>query len=105
MAMEVLASFPSRRVLVTPGLVSLGSAEDDENVEAGKRAAGAADTVILVGPRKTQPVRAGLLAAGFPERSIITVHSLGEVTDVMRSMLVPGDTVLFENDLPDTYNE
>jgi UDP-N-acetylmuramoyl-tripeptide--D-alanyl-D-alanine ligase len=105
MAMEVLASFPSRRVLVTPGLVSLGSAEDDENVEAGRRAAGAADTVILVGPRKTQPVRAGLLAAGFPERSIITVHSLGEVTDVMRSMLVPGDTVLFENDLPDTYNE
>lgn len=105
MAMEVLASFPSRRVLVTPGLVSLGSVEEDENVEAGKRAAVAADTVILVGPRKTQPVRAGLLAAGFPERSIITVHSLGEVTDVMRSMLVPGDTVLFENDLPDTYNE
>jgi UDP-N-acetylmuramoyl-tripeptide--D-alanyl-D-alanine ligase len=105
MAMEVLASFPSRRVLVTPGLVSLGSAEEAENVEAGKRAAVAADTVILVGPRKTQPVRVGLLAAGFPEGSIVTVHSLDEVTNVMRTMLVPGDTVLFENDLPDTYNE
>jgi UDP-N-acetylmuramoyl-tripeptide--D-alanyl-D-alanine ligase len=105
MAMEVLASFPSRRVLVTPGLVSLGSAEEAENVEAGKRAAVAADTVILVGPRKTQPVRAGLLAAGFPEASILTVSSLEEVTNVMRSLLVPGDTVLFENDLPDTYNE
>jgi UDP-N-acetylmuramoyl-tripeptide--D-alanyl-D-alanine ligase len=105
MAMEVLASFPSRRVLVTPGLVSLGSAEEAENVEAGKRAATAADTVILVGPRKTQPVRAGLLTAGFPETSIVTVHSLDEVTSVMRSLLAPGDTVLFENDLPDTYNE
>jgi len=105
MAMEVLASFPSRRVLVTPGLVSLGSAEEAENVEAGKRAAQAADTVILVGPRKTQPVRVGLLAAGFPEGSIVTVHSLDEVNKMMRTMLVPGDTVLFENDLPDTYNE
>jgi UDP-N-acetylmuramoyl-tripeptide--D-alanyl-D-alanine ligase len=61
--------------------------------------------VILVGPRKTQSVRAGLLAAGFPEASILTVSSLEEVTNVMRSLLAPGDTVLFENDLPDTYNE
>jgi UDP-N-acetylmuramoyl-tripeptide--D-alanyl-D-alanine ligase len=105
MAMEVLAACPSRRVLVTPGLVSLGGAEDAENVEAGRRAAGAADTVILVGPRKTRPVRQGLLSAGFPETSILTARSLGEVTGLMQSLLKPGDTVMFENDLPDTYNE
>ena len=105
MAMEVLAAFPSRRVLVTPGLVSLGGAEDAENVEAGSRAAGAADMVILVGPRKTRPVREGLLSAGFPETSILTARSLGEVTGLMQSLLKPGDTVMFENDLPDTYNE
>jgi UDP-N-acetylmuramoyl-tripeptide--D-alanyl-D-alanine ligase len=105
MAMEVLAAFPSRRVLVTPGLVSLGDAEDAENIEAGRRAAGAADTVILVGPKKTRPVREGLLSAGFPETSILTARSLEEVTGLMRSLLRPGDTVMFENDLPDTYNE
>ena len=105
MAMEVLAAFPSRRVLVTPGLVSLGGAEDAENVEAGRRAAGAADTVILVGPKKTRPVRQGLLSAGFPETSILTARSLEEVTGLMQSLLKPGDTVMFENDLPDTYNE
>ncbi len=105
MAMEVLAAFPSRRVLVTPGLVSLGHAEDAANVEAGRQAAGAADTVILVGPKKTRPVREGLLSAGFPETSILTVRSLEEVRGLMRSLLTPGDTVLFENDLPDTYNE
>jgi UDP-N-acetylmuramoyl-tripeptide--D-alanyl-D-alanine ligase len=105
MAMEVLASFPPRRILVTPGLVSLGSVEEAENVEAGKKAATAADTVILVGSRQTRGVRAGLLAAGFPEPSILTFGSLQEVTAAMQSLLMPGDTVLFENDLPDTYNE
>jgi len=105
MAMEVLAVFPSRRVLVTPGLVSLGDAEDAANIEAGRRAAGAADIVILVGPKKTRPVREGLLSAGFPETNIFTARSLDEVTGLMRSLLTPGDTVMFENDLPDTYNE
>jgi UDP-N-acetylmuramoyl-tripeptide--D-alanyl-D-alanine ligase len=85
--------------------VSLGDAEDAENIEAGRQAAGAADTVILVGPKKTWPVREGLLSAGFPETSILTARSLEEVTGIMRSLLAPGDTVMFENDLPDTYNE
>ncbi|HWQ21379.1 MAG TPA: UDP-N-acetylmuramoyl-tripeptide--D-alanyl-D-alanine ligase [Clostridia bacterium] len=105
MAMEVLAGFSSRRVLVTPGLVSLGTAEDAANVEAGRQAARAADTVILVGPAKTRPVREGLVSAGFPETSIFTARSLEEVTALMRSLLEPGDTVMFENDLPDTYDE
>jgi len=105
MAMEVLAAFPSRRVLVTPGLVSLGDAEDVENVRAGKRAAKAADVVILVGPKKTRSVREGLLSGGFPEASILSARSLEEVTGLMQSLLAPGDTVMFENDLPDTYNE
>lgn len=105
MAMEVLATFPRRRILVTPGLVSLGKEEHAENVEAGRRAAKAADIVILVGPKKTMPVREGLLSAGFPEASIITVRSLQEVTELMQRMVRAGDTVLFENDLPDTFNE
>jgi UDP-N-acetylmuramoyl-tripeptide--D-alanyl-D-alanine ligase len=105
MAMEVLAAFPSRRILVTPGLVSLGDAENAANSVAGGQAAGAADMVILVGPKKTRPVREGLLSAGFPETSILSARSLEEVTGLMRSLVRPGDTVMFENDLPDTYNE
>jgi len=61
--------------------------------------------VILVGPKKTRPVREGLLSAGFPETNILTARSLEEVTGLMQSLLKPGDTVMFENDLPDTYNE
>ncbi|MGB9666163.1 MAG: Mur ligase family protein [Candidatus Cryosericum sp.] len=105
MAMEVLAVFSPRRILVTPGLVSLGQEEESANFEAGRRAAAAADKVVLVGPKKTRPVREGLLAAGFREMDIMTVRSLEEVTQLLQSILSPGDTVLFENDLPDTFNE
>lgn len=105
MAMEVLASFPPRRILVTPGLVSLGKLEDAANREAGMQAGRAADLVVLVGVRHTQPLRDGLIAAGFPEEAIVSAHSLDEVTRLIGEIVRPGDTVLFENDLPDTYNE
>lgn len=61
--------------------------------------------MILVGPKKTRSLRDGLLSAGFPEASILSARSLEEVTGLMRSLLAAGDTVMFENDLPDTYNE
>lgn len=105
MAMEVLASFPPRRILVTPGLVSLGKLEEAANREAGMQAGRAADLVVLVGARHTQPLRDGLIAAGFPEEAIVSAHSLDEVTRLIGEIVRPGDTVLFENDLPDTYNE
>jgi UDP-N-acetylmuramoyl-tripeptide--D-alanyl-D-alanine ligase len=105
MAMEVLASFPPRRILVTPGLVSLGKLEEEANRDAGMQAGRVADLVVLVGVRHTQPLRDGLIAAGFPEEAIVSVHSLDEVTRLIGEIVRPGDTVLFENDLPDTYNE
>ncbi|HOV49861.1 MAG TPA: UDP-N-acetylmuramoyl-tripeptide--D-alanyl-D-alanine ligase [Candidatus Cryosericum sp.] len=105
MAMEVLASFPPRRILVTPGLVSLGPLEEAANRQAGMQAAKAADLVVLVGARHTQPLRDGLTAAGFPVEAIVSVRSLDEVTHLIGTIVRPGDTVLFENDLPDTYDE
>jgi UDP-N-acetylmuramoyl-tripeptide--D-alanyl-D-alanine ligase len=33
------------------------------------------------------------------------VSSLDEATALLRQIVTPGDTVLFENDLPDNYTE
>ena len=41
---------------------------------------------------------------GFPEDSIHIVSSLEEATVLMREFAGAGDTVLFENDLPDNYD-
>jgi UDP-N-acetylmuramoyl-tripeptide--D-alanyl-D-alanine ligase len=60
---------------------------------------------ILVGPRQTQPIRDGLADAGFPAARVRVVRTLFEARDVLRQELRDGDVVLYENDLPDHYDE
>ena len=37
--------------------------------------------------------------------ALVMPNSLNEAADLMRRLAKPGDTVLFENDLPDNYSE
>lgn len=104
-AMEVLKGFSGQRIVVTPGMVELGDEEDAQNRAFGEIMAGSADVAILVGPKHTQPIRDGLLAKGFPEQAIHSVRTLEEATAIFGKMTKPGDVVLFENDLPDNYQE
>ena len=104
-ALRVLAQFPPRRIIVTPGLVELGGEEADYNRRMGGEIAGAADIAVLVGRKHTGPIAEGLRAAGFPEEEIHTVGSLEEASALLGRIGRAGDTVLFENDLPDNYQE
>jgi len=104
-ALEVLKSFaPARRVIVTPGMIELGPEEEQLNEAFGRGIAGAADIAILVGKARVEPIRRGLLDAGFPQECIVQVQSLREATDRLPLYTVPGGVVLFENDLPDNYD-
>lgn len=104
-ALDVIAAFPPHRLIVTPGMVELGNEEKQFNRAFGEHMAQCVDTAILVGPKHTAPIREGLLAKGFPENAIYTVKSLEEATAQLHKLLHRGDTVLFENDLPDNYSE
>ena len=104
-ALGVLKAFPPKRMIVTPGMVELGSEEAEYNRRFGEDMANSVDVAILVGPKHTAPIREGLLSKGFREEDIHTVNSLTEAADLMRSIARAGDTVLFENDLPDNYSE
>jgi len=104
-AMEVLASFEGRRIVVTPGMVEQGEQEAEINREFGRQMAQAANVAILVGKKHTQPICDGLLEAGMNPDNIHVVASLDEATSVLAKVSVAGDVVLFENDLPDNYNE
>lgn len=104
-AMEVLAMFEGRKICVTPGMVELGVAEQEENRKFGERMASVCDIVILVGRRHTEPIREGLIKAGFSADNILTAANLNEATAILSGLTKPGDVVLFENDLPDNYEE
>jgi UDP-N-acetylmuramoyl-tripeptide--D-alanyl-D-alanine ligase len=106
MAADVLSKFTNgRKILVTPGLVELGKLEYEENKKIGQYFAKRVDYVFLVGKERTKPIYEGLLQENFPQDKIFINANLGETTEVLKSFLKPGDSILFENDLPDTYEE
>lgn len=104
-AMEVLRSFDGRRIVITPGMVELGEEEESQNEEFGREIACSADFAILVGKKRAIPIRRGILSLEFPPENIFVVSNLDQATQVLAHLSVPGDVVLFENDLPDNYNE
>lgn len=105
-ALEVLKNMEGgQKILITPGMVELGDEEYEQNKEFGRAAAKACDTVILVGNKQTKPIAEGLCEAGFPDKNLIVADSLNEATTHLHKLVKPGDVVLFENDLPDNYNE
>lgn len=105
-ALEVLKSFaPVRRIVVTPGMVELGEEEETLNEAFGRDIAASADIAILVGKSRVEPIRRGLIAAGFAEACIVQVNTLAEATEKLPLYTSPGSVVLFENDLPDNYEK
>ena len=104
-ALNVLRQFPKRRIIVTPGMVELGAKEAEYNKAFGKAIAMAADIAIIIGKKRVQPILDGLREAGFPGGNIHQVGSLRESTAVLQQLVRKDDTVLYENDLPDNYQE
>jgi len=86
-------------------MVELADFQDQAHRDFGRQAAQVCDGVILVGPRQTRAIAEGLLEAGFDRDRLIVVRDLAEATERLKTLLAPGDVVLFENDLPDTYDE
>jgi UDP-N-acetylmuramoyl-tripeptide--D-alanyl-D-alanine ligase len=105
-ALDVLEAFNTgKRVIVTPGMVELGDEQNAANETFGEYIADVCEAVVLVGPKQTAPIQKGLANKGYPADQIHIVHTMAEVTALLGQLLLPGDVVLFENDLPDTYNE
>jgi UDP-N-acetylmuramoyl-tripeptide--D-alanyl-D-alanine ligase len=106
MALEVLAQFEGgSRILITPGMVELGPIEAEENRRLGHSAAAVCDYVVLVGPEQTRPIRDGLADRGFPPGRVLIARNADEVAEHLAGVVRPGDILLYENRLPDTYLE
>lgn len=106
-AVEVLGMMPGVKVVVTPGMIELGPKEDEYNEKFGMQIAEVADYVVLIGAKKTKPIKAGLLKAGYDEDNIIVYNDVKQAYNFINGLKTGKKDIyaLFENDLPDTYNE
>lgn len=106
-AVETLAAFENgRKIIITPGMIELGEIQDQKNKEFGEHIGAAnLDLVILVGQHQTEPIREGISSTNFDMEKVSTVSSLYEANRLMQDFAQQGDVVLYENDLPDSFNE
>jgi UDP-N-acetylmuramoyl-tripeptide--D-alanyl-D-alanine ligase len=103
-ALDVLALYQNgRRVLITPGIVELGSLHEQENRKLGQRAAQVCTDIVLVGIEQTAPIQRGIQDIGFDAEHLHIFDTREEAIAWFQRELKAGDTVLFLNDLPDTY--
>ena len=107
-AVDILASFEGgRKIIITPGMIELGDLEEEENRAFGEHIGRSGiDLAILVGEEQTSPIREGIESVRNGSRpEVRTVPSLFKANDLLQEYMKPGDVVLYENDLPDSYNE
>ena len=106
-ALDMLKLMPGKRVIVTPGMIELGSREYELNLELGRQIAKVCDEVILVGEHQTKPIQEGLQLEDYPEKKIHIINNVVIAYQLLQQMKESGKDLyaLFENDLPDQYNE
>lgn len=104
MAVDVLSHFKEgKRIIVTPGMIELGERQDELNEALGRYIGENVDEAIIVGGYNRDSLAAGVESTGFDTQHLHLVASFDEAQKLLATMLKPGDTVLYENDLPDSF--
>lgn len=104
MALETLNCFDGTKILITPGMVELGSKQDECNKEFGENAANICDYIVLVGKEQTKAIYEGIKSKKFPQDKIFVADSFNEGMEWIKNINSESEKfVLIENDLPDNY--
>ncbi|HBJ10809.1 MAG TPA: UDP-N-acetylmuramyl peptide synthase [Ruminococcaceae bacterium] len=103
-ALHVLSRFDNmKKVVITPGLIELGSREHDCNFALGLEAAKICDIIIFVGINRSVPLKEGAMSQNFPEDKLFVAASFKEAMAIYGGFADKNTVVLLENDLPDNY--
>ncbi|MBF4694577.1 UDP-N-acetylmuramoyl-tripeptide--D-alanyl-D-alanine ligase [Fusibacter ferrireducens] len=106
MALEVLERFEGNsKIIITPGMIELGSESFALNKKFGEQIAKVCDFTILVGKKQTEPIQEGLIESQYPSSKLYIASDLSDALRKLDEIVSKDDVVLIENDLPDTFNE
>lgn len=103
MAVDVLAQFPGKRIIVTPGMVELGDREYELNKEFGRYLGDNVDVAIIVGSYNRDALVEGVRESKMKKENLHVVDTFEEAQRLLAGMMGSGDAVLYENDLPDSF--
>ena len=102
-ALDALSMFAGVKVIITPGMVELGGAEEAENRAFGGKIAQVCDYAALVGEKRAEPILKGVLDAGYDRERVRVFASFDEAYSWAVSVGGGEKVILLENDLPDNY--
>jgi UDP-N-acetylmuramoyl-tripeptide--D-alanyl-D-alanine ligase len=102
--LDVLRRPDGRRILVTPGMVELGSEHEAEHARIGRLAAEHVDVLVAVAPHRVAPLVHAFSEAA-PRREVVSCAGFAEARFWLDKHLHGHDVVLIENDLPDLLEQ
>lgn len=107
MALDVLKLMDGLKIVVTPGMIELGSEQYNLNKKFGEYISEVADYVILVGEKQTKPILDGLKECKYAKEKIYIINDVKESFTLVEKLKEKNKHtyVLLENDLPDIFNE
>ena len=107
MALEVLRDFKlkegGRRIVVTPGFVEMGESQQRNNRILGHHIAASADWAFVVNKVNRDAIVQGLNEREFAAERLVIADSFAEASEKLAQMMISGDVILYENDLPDSF--
>lgn len=105
MALDVLGSMTGgKRIVITPGMIELGDKQVYYNEKFGEHIAETCDIAIIVGQYNRDAIVSGIKSKGWEEgEKLYIVDTFQEAQSLLGGIAAKGDTVLYENDLPDTF--
>lgn len=105
MALDVLGAMTGgKRIVITPGMIELGERQHQLNADLGRSIARNADVAIIVGHYNREALVEGINDENrLDESSVHCVDTFADAQQLLGKIVAKGDTVLYENDLPDTF--
>lgn len=94
---------PGRRILITPGLIELGTAHETEHFSLGKHAANYADLILVIKPQRIPSFISGFKEKANQNQQLIPITSFEQAKQWLKKYCQAKDTILLANDLPDLY--